>query len=36
LRFIFMPLIVPEDKEPDVEEAEAEPIPMEVAEPVAA
>jgi len=36
LRFIFMPLIVPEDKEPDVEEAEAEPIPVEVAEPVAA
>ena len=36
LRFIFMPLIVPEDKEPEVEESEAEPIPVEVEEPVAA
>jgi DNA polymerase III beta subunit, central domain len=36
LRFIFMPLIVPEDKEPEAEEPEAQPIPVEVAEPVAA
>jgi len=37
LRFVFMPLVVPDDKETETEsESEAEPIAVEVAEPVAA
>jgi hypothetical protein len=34
LRFIFMPLIVPDTKETEMEESEAQPIAIEVAEPV--
>ncbi len=36
LRFIFMPLVVPDTKETEQDESEAEPIAVEVAEPVAA
>jgi len=37
LRFVFMPLIVPDEKETEMEsESDAEPIAVEVAEPVAA
>ena len=36
LRFIFMPLVVPDTRETEQEESEAEPIAVEVAEPVAA
>lgn len=36
LRFIFMPLVVPDTKETEQDESQEEPIPVEVAEPVAA
>ena len=36
LRFIFMPLIIPETEETGQEEMDTEPVPVEVAEPVAA
>ena len=36
LRFIFMPLIVPDMQETEMEESEAQPIAIEVAEPVPA
>ena len=36
LRFTFMPLIVPDIQENEMEESEAQPIAIEVAEPVPA
>ena len=36
LRFIFMPLIVPDTQETEMEESEAQPIAIEVADPVSA
>jgi len=36
LRFIFMPLFIPDTRETEQDESEAEPVPVEVAEPVAA
>ncbi|HEY5730139.1 MAG TPA: hypothetical protein VIS72_08825 [Anaerolineales bacterium] len=35
LRFIFMPLVIPDTKETEQDESEAEAVPVEVAEPVA-
>jgi len=36
LRFIFMPMVIPDTRETEQDESEAEPVPVEVAEPVAA
>jgi hypothetical protein len=36
LRFIFMPLVVPDARETEQEEADTEPVAVEVAEPAAA